>query len=192
MVLGSGTKDKAMGTLCLLWPSQSPGLLKARLPEAQGGAGSSLPILVSHQAGPIMVPCIAAQRLGCPAPFLIASISPSGRESPLPCPVVHRAGSMPAGTSGGGGGQTVNYVKDSICGSYWCCWADMKDWGALPYSRASVVSRQALVSTTRQHRAVQPGAQDLDTKIMGSNTQACSSAGASADTPRPGGAHQMG
>lgn len=66
MVLGSGTKDKAMGTLYLLWPSQSPGLLKARLPEAQGGAGSSLPILVSHQAGPIMVPCIAAQRLGCP------------------------------------------------------------------------------------------------------------------------------
>ena len=124
MVLGSGTKDKDMGTLCLLWPSQSPSLLKARLPEAQGGAGSSLPILVSHQAGPIMVPCIAAQRLGCPAPFLTASISPSGRESPLPCPVVHRAGSMPAGTSGGGGGQTVNYVKGSICGSYWCCWSD--------------------------------------------------------------------
>lgn len=69
----------------------------------------------------------------------------------------------------------MNCVKDSICRSYWCCWADMKDWGALPYRRASVVSRQVLVSTTRQHRAVQPGAQDLDTKILGSDTQACSS-----------------
>lgn len=96
----------------------------------------------------------------------------------------------------------MNYVKDSICrrivevmvllGRLPWDKNNMKDWGALPYSRASVVSRQALVSTTRQHCAVQPGVQDLDTKIVGSDTQACSSAGASADTPRPGGAHQMG
>lgn len=43
----------------------------------------------------------------------------------------------------------------------------MKDWGAVPYSQVFVISRQALVSTTCQHHAVQPGAQDLDTQING-------------------------
>lgn len=80
-------------------------LTKARLQGAQGGMGNSLSILVSHRTGPWPRALLPDGYLGCPALLLTTSVSPSGRESPFPCPVVPRAGTMP---------------------SRWWRWADLK------------------------------------------------------------------
>lgn len=94
-----------MGTLCLFWPPQSPSLLKAGLPEAHGGLDSSAPSSTLTGLGP-MSPCIVA--LHCFSlpqfPHLEGSLHFLDLLSPelTPC------------QPGGGGGQTLKYVKGSI------------------------------------------------------------------------------